>query len=287
MVASAYGLPYEISVSPPVLSNQYDLILAFDYENINTPIEETALKLKQRLSAIGLAPGHQKVLHIIAHSMGSLVTRWFVEREGGHQVVAKAVFVGPPNGGSPWAKIEDLVLVGLGAALNGLAAMVWPPSVIPALIGTLGAISGSVEKVDLTLDEMRPDSSFYKLLNASEDPGVPYVVVAGNTSKIGALEPAEHTLLERLVERLASQETRYAILSVAFFGQPNDMAVSVASMVALPHYLCVEPPVEIACDHVSYFVTDVGLKTVAEALSKGECNPPILNIASCPTDGQN
>jgi hypothetical protein len=185
-------------------------------------------------------------------------------------VVQKAVFVGPPNAGSPWSKIQDLALVGLGAAINGLAAVAWPPSIIPTLIGTLGALVGGVEKVDVTLDEMKPGSSFYKMLNTSEDPGVPYVVIAGNTEKIHATAPAtiqaERVLLARLVERMTSKETRYSILSLAFFGKPNDIAVSVESMVDLPAYSRVEPPVEIACDHLCYFTSEIGLRTLANVL---------------------
>ena len=40
----------------------------------------------------------------------------FIEREGGGEVVSKAVLVGPPNNGTPWAKLEDWAIVGLGAA---------------------------------------------------------------------------------------------------------------------------------------------------------------------------
>ena len=47
-----------------------DLVLTFDYENINTPVDETAAELQRKLSAAGLGgrPGQQ--VDIIAHSMG-------------------------------------------------------------------------------------------------------------------------------------------------------------------------------------------------------------------------
>ncbi len=211
MVASAHGLPYDVVDAPAVLGDRYDLVLAFDYENINTPIEETAIKLQNHLNAVGLGPSHGKTLHIVAHSMGCLVTRWLIEREGGKGIVQKAVLVAPPNGGSPWAQVQDLALVGLGAAINGLAAMIWPPAAIPALIGILGSGIAGVETVDATLDEMKPNSTFYKLLNASPDPKIPYMIVAGNTSKSASsavVQSGEHNLLERLVERLTSKATR-------------------------------------------------------------------------------
>jgi hypothetical protein len=52
------------------LNNIYDLVLAFDYENLNTPIQELGQQLGQRLAAVGLGPNHGKTLHIVAHSMG-------------------------------------------------------------------------------------------------------------------------------------------------------------------------------------------------------------------------
>src|SRR5690606_24780856 len=57
------GLP----VAPPSLADRYDLILTFDYESINTTIEQTARDLKQRLAGVGLGPDHGKTLHIVAH----------------------------------------------------------------------------------------------------------------------------------------------------------------------------------------------------------------------------
>ena len=212
MVASARGLPYTAPNPPPALADQYDLILAFDYESINTSVEKTAIKLKKHLADVGLGAGHKKTLHIVAHSLGCLVTRWFIEREGGGKVVRKAVLVGPPNNGTPWAKLEDWAIVGLGMAINGLAAVIWPPAAIPALVGTLASLVGGVEKVDTTLDQLKPGSDFYAILNASDDPKVPYAVIAGNTEKIHAAAPetaqAEQALLERLVKRLASQPAR-------------------------------------------------------------------------------
>lgn len=272
LVASSRGLPYPVPNPPPALVDQYDLVLAFDYESINTPVEQTAIALKTHLADVGLGVGHNKTLHIVAHSLGTLVTRWFIERDGGHKVVGKAVLVGPPNNGTPWATLEDWAIVGLGMAINGLAAAIWPPAAIPALVGTISAIVAGAEKVDTTLDQLKPASPFYKVLNASEDPKVPYAVIAGNTAKIHAATPAtataERALLERLVERLASKPTRTAIADLVFFGQPNDTGISVESMISLPAGR--EPAVriqELPCDHVSYFCTEVGLRALAEALA--------------------
>ena len=271
MVASAYGLKEQPSVPISLLVDSYDLILAFDYENINTPIEETASELKQALVEAGLGPDHGKTLHIVAHSMGTMVTRWFVERDNGNKFVQKALLVAPPNAGTPWAKIEEFILVGLGAALNGFAAITWPPSVIPTLIGTLAGLVGGVERIDVTMDQLKPDSPFYRVLNASDDPGVKYIVIAGNTSKISSIQPetaqAEKGLFKKLVDRLTSAETRNRVLSLAFLNEPNDIAISVKSMISMPPDRNPAPEfVEIPCDHISYFNTEVGLGKIVKAL---------------------
>ena len=274
MVASSRGLPYPVPNPPPSLADHYDLILAYDYENINTKVEMTAIKLKNQLAAVGLGAGHKKIFHIVAHSLGCIVTRWFIEREGGHQVVRKAVLVGPPNQGTPWAKIEDWVLFGLGAAINGLAAVIWPPAGIPALVGTLSILVAGIEKADTTLDQLKPGSDFYLALNASDDPKVPYVVIAGNTARMHpkAADTAkqEQALLQRLAERLTSSVTRNRIANLAFFGKANDLAISVDSMVGLPPGRKPAPqvPDQLACDHVSYFSDEVGLRAIANELLK-------------------
>lgn len=272
MVASARGLPYPVPNPPPVLTDQYDLILAFDYESINTRIERTAIKLKEHLAAVGLGARHKKTLHVVAHSLGCLVARWFIEHAGGNKVVKKAVLVGPPNNGTPWATLEDWAIVGLGAAVNGLAAAIWPPAAIPALFGTVSSIVAGAEKVDTTLDQLKPDSDFYKELNTSVDPKVPYVVIAGNTSKIHAAAPEtaqkESQLLDRLVKLLASSLTRQRIADLVFFGKPNDTSISVESMITLPEG---RQPLariqELPCDHMSYFCTEVGLRALVDALA--------------------
>ena len=38
-------------------ADRYDLVLTFDYENLQDPIAETARALKARLEAAGLVPG--------------------------------------------------------------------------------------------------------------------------------------------------------------------------------------------------------------------------------------
>lgn len=250
---------------PPGLADHYDLILTFDYESINTTIEQTARDLKQRLAAVGLGPGHGKTLHIVAHSMGGLVSRWLIEREEGNRVVQQLVLVGTPSGGSPWPTVQDWAFAGLTLALNGLTAVAWP-------VKAIGSLVSATESIDVSLDEMNPKSEFLATLAGSADPGVPYTVLAGNTSVIAAAkqnDPGQsQSRLARLWDKIKKTNWVHAGADLAFFNQPNDIAVSVTSIRNVPDSRTPKPvKVEVPCDHVSYFSTQEGLQALAGALA--------------------
>ncbi|TBA72887.1 caspase family protein [Rhizobium ruizarguesonis] len=247
-----------LNAPPQHIGDRYDLVLAFDYENINTGIKETAKALKERLATVGLAANHNKTLHVAAHSMGGLVARWFIEREGGNKVVQRLVTLGTPHAGSPWPKIQDWATAALAIGLNGLTQVAWPVKV-------LGDLVGAIETVDVTLDEMAPGSPLLVELSKSPDPKVPYALLVGNTSIIPVV--AEGAMLERLLSKLAPQRVLHAASSLAFLRAPNDIAVSVASAMALPGDRVPEPLIaEVACDHVTFFTSDAGRQALLDAL---------------------
>ena len=236
----------------------YDLVLTFDYENINTSISEIARILKQELEKVGLTANHGKNLHIVAHSMGGLVSRWFIEREGGKEVVQHLVMLGTPNAGSPWPTVQDLATLALGIGLNSLSSVAWPVKV-------LGCLVSAIEAVDVTLDQMKPNSDFLKDLAASLDPGIPYSVIAGNTSIIRAAmkKEGEHSIFTRLIQKLGTQ-----VVEFPFNGQANDIAVTVDSIKEIPEGRQILLNQEVACDHLTYFVDNSeGLEALITALS--------------------
>jgi pimeloyl-ACP methyl ester carboxylesterase len=249
-----------LNALPNRIADHYDLVMAFDYENINTGIRETARELGERLASVGLGPGHSKHLHIAAHSMGGLVSRWFIEREDGNRVVEHLVTLGTPHAGSPWPKIQDWATAALGLGLNGLTATAWPAHV-------LSSILPAIESVDVMLDEMAPDSPLVRELSQSEDPGIAYTLLVGNTSIIPAA--VTNGILERLLAKLSPQRLLHAATGLAFFHSPNDIAVSVASAKAIPNTRRREAIVsEVACDHVSFFTSTEGQRALLNALKK-------------------
>jgi pimeloyl-ACP methyl ester carboxylesterase len=241
-------------------ADRYDLILTFDYENLDTPIAENARLLGERLRSVGLFDGHTKGLDIAAHSMGGLISRWFIEHEGGNRVVRRLVMLGTPNAGSPWPRVVDWGTVAIALGLNSLTGTAWPAKVLGGLTAALG-------NPKITLKEMMPGSETLATLGQSPDPGIPYVMLAGNTSIIPELK-VEGGPVQQLIGRLFGSGPLYAIANPFFLGAVNDVAVSVASMKQIPNgWARTMHIVESGCDHVTYFRSDAGLVALREALT--------------------
>ena len=230
----------------------YDLILAFDYENLNTGIEQNARLLKQRLTDIGLGPNHNKTLHIIAHSMGGLVSRWFVEQEGGNQMVQHLIMLGTPNAGSPWPQVQAGITAAVSYALNGLSLVAAPLLILHGLLQR-------IEVIDISLDQMQPGSDFLAEIARAKDPGIPYTVVVGNTTLIPKDETA--SLKQKIANKL------WKTVELPFLGKPNDIAVLVDSITAIPEGRSPAPTaLPTACNHLEYFVHPAGLDSLSQAV---------------------
>ena len=231
----------------------YDLVLALDYESINTSNIINARKLKRKLREIGLGPNHGKTFHIVAHSMGGLVARWFVEQEDGSVVVQHLFLVGTPNTGSPWPEVQAGVTTVLAFALNSLGSAILPLKIFASLLK-------QIESIDVALDEMEPTSDFLTELNASNDPKIPYSIIAGNTSLITPDEDANRR--ERLLKKLAKT------IEMPHLGEANDIAVSVESIASVSQERIYPPQVnEVACNHMVYFTDPSGLKVFGNAIT--------------------
>jgi pimeloyl-ACP methyl ester carboxylesterase len=245
-------------------TNVYDLVLAFDYENLNTSIADNARSLKQRLEAVGLGQGHGKTLHIVAHSMGGLVSRWFIEREGGKDIVNHLIMLGTPNNGSPWPNVVDFALPLLTVGLNGLAAVAWPVSAIGTLMHLAGAATAGAERqMTIALKEMQPNSTLVESLFSSQPPGIPYTVIAGNTSLIQPKDPATQAKITNLLQRVGKY-----VIEAPFMGIANDIAVTVNSITHLPERTPAPQMRQVACDHLTYFTNPIGLAALADAVSQ-------------------
>ncbi|MBD2385484.1 caspase family protein [Cylindrospermum sp. FACHB-282] len=247
----------------------YDLVLIFDYENTQTTIEENARLLGQRLEAVGLGANHGKELHIVAHSLGGLVSRWFIEQEGGNQVVQHLVMLGTPNAGFSSPVVQDWVLTALGIGLNQLSAVAWNRKIVADLLEFLEAKESSLE-------QMQPDSDFIKAIANNNDPSVPYTIIAGNKSLVRAAVEIQPDLQSSLIQRLVQKLLGKAV-DLTVFQQPNDMAVTLASIKSLSNQRQPRPKIllpDAACDHFTYFTHQLGLTALAKAIQP-LVNPPL------------
>ena len=141
-----------------------------------------------------------------------------------------------------------------------------------------------IEAINVSLDQMQPGSDFLAELAKAKDPKVPYTLVVGNTSLI----PEDRTagLKQRLLGRLGK------VAELPFFRQPNDIAVLVESITAVPEGRSPAPAhLLVACNHLEYFTHPLGLAALTRAvvgtgLGKSDTGgepPPMNKTAVAPT----
>lgn len=252
-----------------LLSKYYDAVLAFDYDGYSTSIEQNSKDLLALLSKIGLASNNSKELHVIAHSMGGLVTRYAIESElGGASVISKLIMVGTPNEGSPWPKIKDWAMMGMGLLLNQIPVVGWPLTALNFVIQKTHWVTNK----DQVSEDMQYKSEFLTTLNNSADPKIPYIIVTGNTQ----LVKTEKTkgFVQNMLAKLNLSNPQYKILDL-LFGSKNDIAVSVASMEFADVSAKRIPPAKsytAACNHLNYFGIKEGLDAVELAIKEALTN---------------
>ncbi len=268
---SLIGSVQQAKIGEQPINEIYDLVLTFDYENLNTRIEENAHDLRQSLEAVGLSANHGKELHIIAHSMGGLISRWFIEREGGNKIVQHLIMLGTPNAGSPWSKVQDLAFALLGMGLNQLSTIAPPITILAKLVEFL-------EANDNSLEQMQPNCKFLQEIAKNPDPHVPYTIIAGDRSLSTVSQTdmeKQNTVLRNLMQKLfphviknALNNTVNSTLDMVFFDQPNDIAVTLDSIKSVDSNRSPQPKIlpDVACDHLSYFTHPAGLEALAKAL---------------------
>lgn len=154
------------------------LVLAYDYENLNTPIEETAAVLKKMLLDMGFAPNDDRELVVVAQSMGGLVSRYFIEKLGGHELADRLILTGTASKGSPLGSIADYLHLCSTFISVGMKYFSWS---LPALGGLVTALQFANKKLFVTLRQHSVGAKFLDELNASVGrPPIPYYLVSAD-----------------------------------------------------------------------------------------------------------
>ncbi|MEM1120279.1 MAG: caspase family protein [Bacteroidota bacterium] len=237
----------------------YDLVLTFDYENLNTKIENIAATFNALLNEYGIQANDGKMVDILAHSMGGLVSRYLIEfiRKGDNMIDNLYMF-GTPNGGSIFGEIpvyRDRLVKLLTVGLNfGKAWLGWVGTVLSVVNkGLIGS-----KALTITLAQMSTDSAFIDRLKDGQQGHTKYTIIAGDISDYQNIKEAR---LARFVEAVLLK-----IGNTANSEQPNDIAVLVEDIRAVPDQI-EALKYDVCCHHMNYFDSKEGLLALKEAIT--------------------
>ncbi len=235
-------------------AKKYDLVLTYDYENLNTPIEETADLLYTKLVHDLNLLQSNKNLDIVAHSMGGLVSRYMIEKLKGDEFVRHLFMCGTPNAGSPIADVLDyrnVVIAILTAGINlGFST--------PIAAGALGVLN-KTKLLTVTLEQMNPEGEFIAKLKKTLQPKTQYTIIAGD---LKAYREKSDDYTQGVFNKVLNKVS-------GFFHEDelNDIAVSMDSIKGVNHFN--QPPpkkLEVACHHMNYFTDEGGFAVVREEI---------------------
>ena len=185
--------------------------------------------------------------------MGGLVSRWLIEKEGGNKFVDHLVMCGTPNTGSPFGKIDSARK--LSQALTTVAINACPA--FAPLGGALIYVLNRSKNVTPCLEQMNPESKFIEALNSSDDPGVRYTIIAGNTREY-LQDP------DNLTAQLIAKVGRGFVFDLLYKDAGHDIAVSDESMLGVSDARSPAPVKQnVMGHHLSYFVNEASLQMLA------------------------
>lgn len=85
-------------------------VATWNYSPLLTDVARGASELGAQIERICAQTGHDQV-HVVGHSLGGLISRYHVQRQGGERRVASLVTLGTPHSGSLWAHAVPTPLI--------------------------------------------------------------------------------------------------------------------------------------------------------------------------------
>jgi len=82
----------------------------WNYSPLLTDVATGAADLGAHIERICVRTGHDRV-HVVGHSLGGLISRYYVQRLGGDRRVASLITLGTPHAGSMWAHVVPTSLI--------------------------------------------------------------------------------------------------------------------------------------------------------------------------------
>lgn len=89
----------------------FSQVFTWNYSPLLTDVARGATDLAAHIERICERTGHDQV-HVVGHSLGGLISRYLVQRQGGDRRVASLVTLGTPHQGSVWAHAVPMSLIG-------------------------------------------------------------------------------------------------------------------------------------------------------------------------------
>jgi len=156
----------------PLLEQAGYGVVVFDYP-FNQRLDDSCAQFRKDWAAFRKAAGENRSWAILAHSMGALVARSYVEGEGrADRDVASMILIAPVNQGAHVARIQPLY-----QTISGLFAI--------NSKRTSQALAQLSDGIGQAADDLLPGSAFLRQLNSGSRPaGVPYHILAGNSGVI-------------------------------------------------------------------------------------------------------
>ena len=149
-------------------------IIGYDFP-YNRDLDETSAAFRRDWAEFRAKTGDSRPWAIVAHSMGSLLARSYVEDDAAYaRDVTSLILIAPPNRGSSLAKAQTLL-----QTVQSLRAMNGSKRTDPlALLG---------DGLGLAADDMTPGSRYLKALNARpRRDGLRYHILAGDVGYLNA-----------------------------------------------------------------------------------------------------
>jgi triacylglycerol lipase len=86
----------------------FQTLSAYDYGLLTHNIPRAAGRLGETIEQLATQSGYERI-HVIGHSLGGLIARYYVQRLGGHSCVHTLVTLGTPHQGTQLARVAPVL----------------------------------------------------------------------------------------------------------------------------------------------------------------------------------
>ena len=225
---------------PYVNNGTYDVILTFDYENLNEEINDISAELNRQLEGLGFGKDDGKKLDIVAHSMGGLVSRYMIENiRGGDNMVDRLFMFGTPNGGSPFGDVPgyiDMFTKLLSIGLNFSKPFLAPIIMYLEILEKANKVLKASKHLTVTLDQMNFESDIIKQLYKNKKLKISprYFVIAGDVLRYSEKKKNDNPSNQDNDLGFFMEKVIFKIGNKANLERPNDIAVGVDQILQIP-----------------------------------------------------